>query len=157
MPMLHFDLDELFENLISEEKSKKQNSTDTKHIDKFGRVSREVPQAQQPQGFATLPNNSTDATVSTNLDVEKQHPSDKAPRELVDQPNDPLMVQNPNLLGHTRSVSVEEQPPQSRRTCKWSKGSHRIQTMWSKESGWCSWDERNQEYLPNPLLNGTPS
>ena len=43
MPMLRFDLDELFENLISEEKSKKQNSTDTEHIDKFGRVSREVP------------------------------------------------------------------------------------------------------------------
>ena len=49
MPMIHFDLDELFEDLIPEEKSKKQNSTETKHINKFGRVSREVPQAQQPQ------------------------------------------------------------------------------------------------------------
>ena len=70
MPMIHFDLDELFEDLIPEEKSKKQNSTETKHINKFGRVSREVPQAQQPQGFATLPNNSTNSTNSTKC-VEK--------------------------------------------------------------------------------------
>jgi len=70
MPMLHFDLDELFEDLIPEEKSKKQNSTDTTHKDKFGRNGREVPQAQKPQGFATLPNNSTNSTNSTKC-VEK--------------------------------------------------------------------------------------
>ena len=70
MPMLHFDLDELFEDLISEEKPKKQNSTDTTHKDKFGRNGREVPQAHKPQGFATLPNNSTNSTNSTNC-VEK--------------------------------------------------------------------------------------
>ena len=106
MPMLRFDLDELFENLISEEKSKKQNSTDTEHIDKFGRVSREVPQAQQPQGFVTLPNNSTDSTVSTKkvdtialdnyshdlaekkaspLEVAKQHQLEQAPERLWGQ------------------------------------------------------------------------
>ena len=70
MPMLHFDLDELFEDLIPEEKSKKQNSTDTTHKDKFGRNGREVPQAQKPQGVATLPNNSTNSTNSTKC-VEK--------------------------------------------------------------------------------------
>ena len=72
MPMLHFDLDELFKDLIPEEKSKRQNSTDKGHKDKFGRVSREVPQAQQPQGFATLLNNSTGSTDSTEV-VETRH------------------------------------------------------------------------------------
>ena len=72
MPMPHFDLDELFKDLIPEEKSKRQNSTDKGHKDKFGRVSREVPQAQQPQGFATLLNNSTGSTDSTEV-VETRH------------------------------------------------------------------------------------
>ena len=106
MPMLHFDLDELFENLILEEKSKKQNSTDTEHIDKFSRVSREMLQAQQPQGFATLPNNSTDSTDSAKkvdtialdnyshdlaekkaspLEVEKHHQLEQAPERLWGQ------------------------------------------------------------------------
>jgi len=78
MPMLHFDLDELFKDLIPEEKSKRQNSTDKGHKDKFGRVSREVPQAQQPQGFATLLNNSTGSTDSTEV-VETRHtPAEEA-------------------------------------------------------------------------------
>jgi len=51
----------------------------------------------------------------------------------------------------------EEQPAPSQRSRRRNKETQRIQTMWSKESGWCSWDERNQEYFPNPLLNGTPS
>ena len=70
MPMLHFDLDELFEDLISEEKSKKQNSTDTTHKEKNGGIGGEVPQAQKTRGFATPPNNSTESTDSTKL-VEK--------------------------------------------------------------------------------------
>ena len=78
MPMLHFDLDELFKDLIPEEKSKKQNSTDKEHTDKIGRVSREVPQAQQPPGVATLLNNSTGSTDSTEL-VETRHtPAEEA-------------------------------------------------------------------------------
>ena len=106
MPMIHFDLDELFADLIPEEKSKKQKFTDTEHIDQFGRVSREVPQAQQPQEFATLPNNSTDSTVSTKkadtialdnhphglgekraspLDVEKHLQLEQAPERLWGQ------------------------------------------------------------------------
>jgi len=76
--MIHFDLDELFEDLIPEEKSKNQNSTNTEHIDKFGRVSREVPQAQQQQRIAALPNNSTDSTDSTEV-VETRHtPAEEA-------------------------------------------------------------------------------
>ena len=70
MPMLHFDLDELFEDLIPEEKSKKQNSTDTTHKEKNGGIGGEVPQAQKTQGFATPPNNSTESTISTKW-VEK--------------------------------------------------------------------------------------
>ena len=70
MPMLHFDLDELFEDLILEEKSKKQNATDTAHKEKIDGVGGEVPQAQQPHGFATPPNNSTESTISTKW-VEK--------------------------------------------------------------------------------------
>jgi len=78
MPMLHFDLDELFKDLIPEEKSKRQNSKEKGHKDKFGRVSREVPQAQQPQGFATPPNNSTESTDSTEM-VETRHtPAEEA-------------------------------------------------------------------------------
>ena len=89
MPMLHFDLDELFEDLIPEEKSKKQNSTDTEHKDKFSRNGREVPQAQQPQGFATLPNNSTESTNSTKLvenSILEEHLSDLTEQEeaLID-------------------------------------------------------------------------
>ena len=88
MPMLHFDLDELFEDLIPEEKSKKQNSTDTTHKDKFSRNGREVPQAQKPQGFATLPNNSTESTHSTKL-VEKHtledHLSDLTEEDTEDE------------------------------------------------------------------------
>ena len=72
MPMIHFDLDELFEDLIPEEKSKNQNSTNTEHIDKFGRVGTETPLAEQRQGIAALPNNSTDSTDSTES-VETQH------------------------------------------------------------------------------------
>ena len=125
MPMLRFDLDELFENLISEEKSKKQNSTDTEHIDKFGRVSREVPQAQQPQGFATLPNNSTVSTVSTKkvdtialdnyshdlaekkaspLEVAKQHQLEQAPERLWGQlPGSEFF---PELYNHLYARSI---------------------------------------------------
>jgi len=78
MPMLHFDLDELFEDLIPEEKSKKQNSTDTTHKEKNGGIGGEVPQAQQPQGFATPPNNSTESTDSTEM-VETRHtPAEEA-------------------------------------------------------------------------------
>ena len=88
MPMLHFDLDELFEDLIPEEKSKKQNSTDTEHKDKFSRNGREVPQAQQPQGFATLPNNSTESTNSTKC-LEKhtleEHLDDLTEEEIDDE------------------------------------------------------------------------
>ena len=89
MPMLHFDLDELFEDLIPEEKSKKQNSTDTTHKEKNGGIGGEVPQAQKPQGFATPPNNSTESTQSTTL-VEKhtleEHLSDLTEQEeaLID-------------------------------------------------------------------------
>ena len=89
MPMLHFDLDELLEDLISEEKSKNQNSTDTTHKEKNGGIGGEVPQAQQPQGFATPPNNSTESTNSTTL-VEKhtleEHLSDLTEEEeaLID-------------------------------------------------------------------------
>ena len=78
MPMLHFDLDELFEDLIPEEKSKKQNSTDTTHKEKNGGIGGEVPQAQKAQGFATPPNNSTESTDSTEL-VETRHtPAEEA-------------------------------------------------------------------------------
>ena len=89
MPMLHFDLDELFEDLIPEEKSKKQNSTDTTHKEKNGGIGGEVPQAQKPQSFATPPNNSTESTNSTTL-VEKhtleEHLSDLTEEEeaLID-------------------------------------------------------------------------
>ena len=76
--MLHFDLDELFEDLIPEEKSQKQNPTDTTHKEKNGGIGGEVPQAQQPQGFATPPNNSTESTDSTEL-VETRHtPAEEA-------------------------------------------------------------------------------
>ena len=89
MPMLHFDLDELFEDLIPEEKSKKQNSTDTTHKDKFSRNGREVPQAQKTRGFATLPNNSTESTNSTKLvenSILEEHLSDLTEEEeaLID-------------------------------------------------------------------------
>ena len=89
MPMLHFDLDELFEDLIPEEKSKKQNSTDTTHKDKFSRNGREVPQAQKTRGFATLPNNSTESTHSTKLvenSILEDHLSDLTEEEeaLID-------------------------------------------------------------------------
>ena len=85
MPMLHFDLDELFEDLLPEEKSKNQNSTDTEHKDKFSRVSREVPQAQQTQGITNLPNKSTDSTDSTKL------------------------VASPNLHDHFSDLTEEEE------------------------------------------------
>ena len=85
MPMLHFDLDELFEDLISEEKSKKQNSTDTTHKDKFGRNGREVPQAQKLQGFATLPNNSTNSTKCLEKHTLEEHLDDLTEEEIDDE------------------------------------------------------------------------
>jgi hypothetical protein len=199
MPMLHFDLDELFEDLIPEEKSKKQNSTDTTHKDKFSRNGREVPQAQKTRGFATLPNNSTESTHSTKL-VEKHtledHLSDLTEEEeaLIDSllswvstclpgeewtmpldwlpDSDELRVaaeeevrkRNPALriwrTGKDKLVCKvwlgAEPPPYRRPPSKnrlRSSNTKRIQTMWSEEHGWCSWDSESEDYLPNPTLN----
>lgn len=199
MPMLHFDLDELFEDLIPEEKSKKQNSTDTTHKDKFSRNGREVPQAQKTQGLATLPNNSTESTHSTKL-VEKHtledHLSDLTEEEeaLIDSllswvstclpgeewtmpldwlpDSDELRMaaeeevrkRNPALriwrTGKDKLVCKvwlgAEPPPYRRPPSKnrlRSSNTKRIQTMWSEEHGWCSWDSESEDYLPNPTLN----
>lgn len=199
MPMLHFDLDELFEDLIPEEKSKKQNSTDTTHKDKFSRNSREVPQAQKTQGVATLPNNSTESTNSTKL-VEKHtledHLSDLTEEEeaLIDSllswvstclpgeewtmpldwlpDSDELRMaaeeevrkRNPALriwrTGKDKLVCKvwlgAEPPPYRRPPSKnrlRSSNTKRIQTMWSEEHGWCSWDSTKQDYIPDPTLN----
>ena len=125
MPMLHFDLDELFEDLIPEEKSKKQNSTDTTHKEKNGGIGGEVPQAQQPQGFTTPPNNSTESTFSNKmvdtialdnyphdltekreppLEEENQHQSDKAPGRLWDKL--PVREFLPELHNHLCDRSI---------------------------------------------------
>jgi hypothetical protein len=42
-------------------------------------------------------------------------------------------------------------PPSSKRFRKSS--TNRIQTMWSAEDGWCSWNELEQDYIPDPTLN----
>ena len=42
-------------------------------------------------------------------------------------------------------------PPSSKRFRKSS--TNRIQTMWSEEHGWCSWDPESEDYLPDPTLN----
>ena len=199
MPMLHFDLDELFEDLLPEEKSKKQNSTDTEHKDKFSRNGREVPQAQQPQGFATLPNNSTESTNSTKLvenSILEEHLSDLTEQEeaLIDSllswvdtclpgeewtmpldwlpDSDELRMaaeeevrkRNPALriwrTGKDKLVCkvwVGAEPPPYRRPPSKnrlrSSNTKRIQTMWSEEHGWCSWNELEQDYIPDPTLN----
>ena len=199
MPMLHFDLDELFEDLIPEEKSQKQNSTDTTHKEKNGGIGGEVPQAQKTRGFATPPNNSTESTQSTKL-VEKhtleEHLSDLTEQEeaLIDSlfswvstclpgeewtmpldwlpDSDELRVaaeeevrkRNPALriwrTGKDKLVCkvwVGAEPPPYRKPPPKnrlrSSDTKRIQTMWSKEHGWCAWDSESEDYLPDPTLN----
>ena len=202
MPMLHFDLDELFEDLISEEKPKKQNSTDTTYKDKFSRNGREVPQAQKTRGFATLPNNSTESTNSTKLvenSILENHLDDLTEEEeaimesffswvstclpgeewtipqdwLADLgDSDELRVaaeeevrkRNPTLRiwksGKDKLIckvwTGDEPPPYRRPPSKnrlRSSNTKRIQTMWSKEHGWCAWDSESEDYLPDPTLN----
>jgi len=33
----------------------------------------------------------------------------------------------------------------------------RIETMWCEELGWCRWNDRGQDYFPDPSLNEDPS
>ncbi len=50
----------------------------------------------------------------------------------------------------------DEPPPYRRPPSKnrlRSSNTKRIQTMWSKEHGWCAWDSESEDYLPDPTLN----
>ena len=148
MPMLHFDLDELFENLIPEEKSKKQNSTDTEHKDKFRRVGREVLQAQQPHGFATPLNNSTESTISTKW---LENPSlEEYLNDLTAEAQIDSLIDIPHFKPGGDSGAFLDQPPQIDFIPAPQNNSYKRSILWLENEIETAWRNRTPVVIEIP-------
>ena len=90
---------------------------------------------------------SDELCASADIEVRKQNPELRVWREGKDKLACKVFF-GPELPPSRKS--------QNRNRFRSSK-TKRIETMWCEELGWCRWNDRGQDYFPDPSLNEDPS
>ena len=106
MPMLQFDLDELFENLIPPEKLQKLKSSSGVHQIKLGGVGGEPKQTQKTSGIQTPP---LTPPCPPSPPVESNKPHDESLSELSTEDKE-LILSVENWVTHCQPGDEWEMP-----------------------------------------------